>query len=143
MQPNNRPASALTNAEVLATFMEPRPDFLPYSWQSPINWGDSSPARWWLAMSPDAANTVHGIWKPRQITLNECREIEAGLTEEQWVRYWRELMQLIWEASEKRGEHALANMTMTRGDLYRHLVHADAPTKVEALATILRPLVAS
>lgn len=105
----------LSDAEVLATFMEPRPG--KEYWE--YDWDHTSEPCWW-----SVGRT--GQWVPRDITLNECREIEARLAD----RQWREYIDAIVPVSGNIYDDCTA------------FLHADASTKIEALARVLRPLVA-
>jgi hypothetical protein len=64
--------------------------------------------------------TVEGgaRWSPRNLTLDAIWEIEERLTKEQWGRY-----QMLFPHRR------------------RETLHADAPTRIRALAAVLRPVV--
>jgi hypothetical protein len=122
------PVSKLTDEEVLATFMEPRPTKKPMS-------GDRSVGGWWwwgrkYSGDGDAPEELF----PIPLTLNECHEIEARLISGfpgLWDDYYHAFgtfhpSGLYWTAPDKQ---------------YKWALHADAPTKITALAQILRAVV--
>ena len=121
MTDNKRdPRVRLTDEEVLCEFMEPKnglPDLADFR-------GDFSPGGWWIT---DWHPLRKNKWLPRrQITLNECHEIEGRLTEDQWRKY----------------ETALSPMPVKLirlfGSITLSFIHADAQTKIKALAEVLR-----
>lgn len=99
-----------TNAEVIASFMEPIPKTEDY------NTDDFSPDGWWEAVF----QTEYCVgWTPCRLTLNECREVEARLTDEQWRDYL----------------NAFPDDWIGYTQFW---VHASAEQKIVALATMLR-----
>jgi hypothetical protein len=113
------PVSKLTDEEVLATFMEPRPTFS-------ADPGIVSEDGWWWMGT--------GGWEPLSDSLDDCHNVEARLISGffgLWDDYYHAFgtfhpSGLYWTAPDKQ---------------YKWALHADAPTKVKALAQILRAAV--
>ena len=98
---------------IICNFMEPMPEHRPYSWQSPIKWGNWSPRGWWRS---ERGPEVHGHWAPRNFTLDALWEVEERLIEQGAADTYR--AQLV------------------REDAY--FWHATAAQKIKALAEVLR-----
>lgn len=77
--------------------------------------------KWWQPMLVGGRLHVNEPLEPRPITLNETREIESRLTDEQW---WQYLSYLV---------------RMANGPASRRLISADAATRISALANVLDP----
>jgi hypothetical protein len=127
----------MTDQEVLCWSMEPKPESvkglaLRYSGNQDGTDAEhyTSPNGWWIADAED------GILKPREITLNECREIQAPLTDQQWRHYC--VLMFHTCCREARTTNLIEDeLTKNR----RPLLHADATTRITALAAVLRPIV--
>jgi hypothetical protein len=63
----------MTNEEIIATFMESKPDYHLCFWEC-------SKLGWWIR----GVNTVH----PTPLTLDRLHEVESRLTKPEWMRYW-------------------------------------------------------
>jgi hypothetical protein len=98
----------MTDAEVICEFMEPKP-----TTPQPVGLYDESPGGWWT-LHPDG-------WVPNCDSLDRLREVEARLTEEQWLRYVDALIDHMPEFPRK-GE----------------IIHASAEQKIAALAAVIR-----
>lgn len=102
----------MTNEEIICEFMEPRSHERP---------GQTTPkallgSPWWdWAIS-------YGAF-PKSLTLDRLHEVEARLTDEQWVNYIAEL--LLGTYDDITGTH-------------RRLVHASTTQKIKALASVLK-----
>lgn len=106
MQPNSE---TLTDAEVLCEFMEPKPT------KGPSLHGANE--YWWKWDWRDGEY----CWLPRHMALNECRLVEARLTEEQWARYAK-----------------LVAPTWSMRTIAKQFLHASAEVKLKALAAVIR-----
>ncbi len=109
----------MTDEEIICTFMEPRPN-------------PNNPAsRWWRYISKTG-----GGWRiegPAKLDLDALREVQAGLTEEQWRVYESRLVGGVWDQMgnpyQQQNQYRL-NMK---------IAHATAEQKTAALAAVLRP----
>lgn len=103
----------MTDAEIVATWMEPNPDLLANLTQSKDGW-------WW-----NSFGLTGDPWQPAEpLTLDRLREVEARLDASQCVDYdWR-LAMLVVVA------------TKTCPESYPW--HASAEQKLAALAEVLR-----
>jgi hypothetical protein len=119
------PASKLTDEEVLATFMEPKPTF------SDDPGIVSEDGWWWMGT---------GGWEPLSDSLDDCHNVEARLTDTQWAKYERQFFrgcQVVTETCERCGKKTIRRRPISM----RRILHADAPTKIAALAQVLRAVV--
>lgn len=105
----------LSDREVIATFMEG---------PKPVMRGGVIVKVWWVERLTDSLASTE--WRPREITLNECHEVEARLSEEQWRTYDDRLCDLLSN-----------EMLLYSSTLRRRAIHADAETKIRALAAVL------
>ncbi len=113
--------SALSDAEVICTWMEPKPSLNG----GPVSDCHKSPREWWAAAPREGRERsvlYSRKWAPCRLTLDALHEVEARLTEEQWRRYQHVL-------ALPDGEEALTNC---------QLIHASAVWKIRALAATLR-----
>lgn len=103
----------LSDAEIVCEFMEPRPI---------DRWG-GNPWRWWtwLGLCP---HHMHCDGHPTSavLTLDRLHEVEARLTDEQWMKYTDSLVLRLREDM----------------DGPRTLIHLSADQKIKALASVLR-----
>lgn len=104
--------SMLSDAEVIAAFMEPKPQADP---------GQLTPrhmlgSRWW------DWSIGYGAF-PKALTLNECHLIESRLTKDQWTRYLAAM--------------PISDMPFSITAL-QVAVHLRADLKIAALASVLR-----
>lgn len=67
-------------------------------------------------------------WQCHSLTLNECHEVEARLTDEQWYQYRENLLGFV----------VLARINF---DDCKEMIYASVEQKVKALAAVLRSLV--
>lgn len=104
----------LTDAEIVAGFMEPKPEEVSHR-----TIGDHSPLMWWRCCL--RANPSRTTWDPTAITLNECRLVEARLSENQWEAYDQMLIKTLYTSATVRAA-----------------IHAPAETKLAALAAVIR-----
>lgn len=133
-QASTKSAVSLSDAEVICSFMEPHPKAL--------HGGARSVGGWWVravlhvgmgaaykqirqAQDGSRCTDIIGPWKPRILTLNECREVQERLTDEQWAEYRGWFMV----------EHQLEGHRVPFGT---YLLHATAEQKTKALAAVLR-----
>jgi hypothetical protein len=99
----------MDDAEVICTWMEPRPPD-----------GVMKLAHWWYWVFENSC------WIPQWLTLDRLHQVEARLTDEQWLDYQTRL-----------------NRAGDPGVLWcKRMIGASAEHKTLALAAILRPLVA-
>jgi hypothetical protein len=106
-----------SDAEVICTWMEPKPE------SAPPSWGDNPVGNingWWIA-------TGSGRIEHRILTLDALWEVEERLTEEQWTRYRVALTAPVLGASGRHIE-----------GYNRMMWHATAEQKIKALAEALR-----
>lgn len=112
----------LTDAEVIATWMEPKP---PLSVAELVEARASDPTvpypQWWTPGN-------HWEWTPRELTLDRLHLVEGRLGDD--LGSWREYLELLL-----RPVAHSSNAWIHFGAM----AHADAPTKISAIATILRP----
>lgn len=114
---------SLTDAEVICSFMEPPPK-LKRNGQLPAGvWHGS--LKWWTHRA-----MTNPFLFPRPLTLNECHEVEAQLSDEQWGAYYRALV--------VRADQRDINGRMLASMSNRDAVHASAEEKIRALAATLR-----
>jgi len=109
----------LSDAEVICTWMEPKPKF-------PDVFGDVriSAGGWWKWRSPRAGARWPGKTGPNESkvdSLDALHEVEARLTDEQWQKY----AGLMMDPAGIKHTH--------------FLLHATAEQKISALAAVLRP----
>lgn len=98
-------------------WMEKMPDKGPYDFRP---WRSVSPEGWWNAEPQFELNE----WLPRDLTLNALHLVEEKLTDAQCVQYEREV-------------YAVMQATKPRPKRW-YLWHADAPTRLAALAAVIR-----
>jgi hypothetical protein len=115
--PSGGPAR-LSDAEVICSWMEPRPTSLR-------GWWRSSAGRWWIrrkrgTVPHNRVNTLDALW-----------EVQERLTSEQWRLYRREF-RLAVEREDG---------TFPLGERVHDYLHATPKQKIEALAAVLRPIV--
>lgn len=102
----------MTPEEIICTFMERRPDFIPEGQSGHVpehRWAH----RWWKWY----VKTFDGVLRhePRDLDLDALRDVQEHLTDEQWEEYEDE----IWHTGIKR------------------LLHATPKQKIKALASVL------
>ncbi len=103
----------MTDAEVICGFMEPKPGVIEARVISKGGWWKS---RW--------SSMQYRIWPydDKTDSLDAMHEVEAKLTDEQWIRYRREFRVI----SPPRESHEEC------------LIHLTAEQKIKALAAVLR-----
>jgi hypothetical protein len=111
----------MSDEEVICTFMSPKPELPPY-WST--GWPQN---RWWLLMQTDAGGMA---WHPRLLDLDTLWQVEERLTDEHRWDYKDLLVEMLCN-----GASALID------DRTWNVIHADALTRIKALAAILRPIV--
>ncbi len=113
--------SERTDAVELCAWMEKMPSSGPFDFRP---WRGASPEGWWGAAKAKAGCTLpaDNEWHPRELTLNECRLIEEKLSAEQWGAYFE------WFSVRHPRTEGFA----------KFLLHADVPTKLAALAEVIR-----
>lgn len=116
-----------TDAETVATFMEPMPDYIP----QPYDGLSRSPNCWWTAKSQKTSRGgFEFVWVANEATLDMLHEVEARLTDRQWERYCLRLVGCGSNILNLRG-------TVDYADL-KALLHASAADKLTALAAVIR-----
>lgn len=113
----------LSDDEVICTFMEARPVDQPD--RTLENWAKSEGGWWQFKWSH--------FWEgyrahPTDLTLDVIHEVEERLTPEQRAEYCKAMLQSPFTERRKWSWEML---------------HADAPARIKALASILRPIVES
>lgn len=104
-----------TDAETVASFMEARPDLPPH-------WGAWPEHQWWLLI-PTAGGRMD--WTPKELNLDALYLVEARLTDEQWERYVRLLLQPVIQLSDPRVH-------------WKKVLHATTADKIVALVAVIR-----
>lgn len=111
----------MSDEEVIASFMEPKPTKAALSMGRPL----FSVTGWWSAGS--RPHREWDEWYPITLTLDALRQVQERLTEEQWEQYECEMLAL-WTPGTLR--HGLGEV--------QHYLHATAEQKIRALAVVLR-----
>jgi hypothetical protein len=99
----------MTDEEIICTWMEPKP-----------KGGIGYENRWWTVPNNPGMRV-----SPVYLTLNILHKVEARLTDEQAWRYDEALAEGM-KSQPERGSSIF-------------VWHADAPTRIKALAQVLRP----
>lgn len=108
----------LSDAEVICQWMEPKPKTICGSLE---HTAALRSIKWWI-VKPRGAHLGEPVdWTPCLLGLDRLHEIEAKLSEEQWLNYVDALITLMPKFPRK-GE----------------IVHASAEQKIKALAAVLR-----
>lgn len=110
----------MSEEEVICEWMEPRPDVVDdgadpnacYKW----------PHRWWKWYRDRNGHL------PRELDLNALHEVEARLSDKQWLDYRREFRLVVERV----------NGTWPLGQRSKDMLHATAEQKIRALASVLR-----
>lgn len=112
--------AVMTDAEVICGWMQPKPALRQTEgeWELAIC---ATSLGWWLLTTTGYERGDEPIIVPADLTLDRLREVEARLTEEQWVHYGI-LM-----------ENRPVGMRLSKA-----LLHASADQKIKALAAVLR-----
>lgn len=122
----------MTDAEVICEWMEPKPansDGLT----EPLDCGwMSSPGGWWVEGPRGEAI------QPRDLALDALWEVEERLIRLLKGR-WLDLEYREYRAYE--GKWDIGSAKLPKDTPLRWIWHADAPTRITALAAVLRPLV--
>ena len=113
----------MSDAEVICGWMEPMPLESPGAYCERIHadGGNHTWPDWW-----EESEEYGGEWQPTTIALNECHEVEAQLTEEQWNEYQSMLDAYC--------------LSWPFGKLNWWAIHATAEQKVKALAAVIRAM---
>jgi hypothetical protein len=101
----------MTNKEVICTFMEPFPD---------PKYGNAKSVWWPLAMKFATDRLLPRY--TRELDLDALHEVEARLTDEQWIEYG-----------------SLINLSGNQNHYYmKRLIHASTEQKIKVLTAVLR-----
>lgn len=119
----------MTDEEILCEFMEPRKVYGKW-WNCGTTYQETGDPVFFKDSHKPLRQTVLMTNLPVAIRpdLNALHEIEARLTQPQWYHY-RDALCRIWQRLDKVP------------DLQQFCIHADAPIKVKALASVLREIV--
>lgn len=112
----------MTPAEIICTFMEPRP--------APSDSHAATETKWWLWAFTGVVFPREYKWLPRHLDLGLLWEVEERLTKAQWRTYRREF-RLIVERED--GGFPL-------GQRVQAYLHATPAQKMAALAKVLAPV---
>ena len=116
----------MTDEEVICMWMEPNADSR-----------SDNDFEWWGQSWKKGERTLF----PRKLDLDALHEVEGRLTDEQWKFYDQQLETGVWPAPQE--VYWNSHQAMETLYLRRLMIHADAPTRIKALASMLRPIVAA
>jgi hypothetical protein len=122
-KPNETPKVQLSDEEIICTWMEPKPP------ESPCATNERSRLSFWR---PQFTRHHEPAWVPIRLTLDALWEVEERLIQE-----WRRTKKLVACARMVGYKHKLKGATVDNE------WHADAPTRIKALAAVLRAVVES
>ncbi len=108
--------SERTDAEVVCEWMSAMPSMSVGEWGRNNEWEPD----WW-----EAHEEIAGEWQPLELDLDALHLVEERLSEERWEAYTKLLLEPVQQYSDP-------------AKYWRTLIHADSPTKLAALASVIR-----